>query len=132
MKNNKICTFDYDNTLELPEVQDYARRLMAQGVDVRIVTSRCDELHLNDSLQHPNNSDLYQTALALHIPIYDIYFTNNQLKARYFEGVESVIWHLDNDIVEINAINDYQGIQVTGILLEEGWEHYCNKLLNFE
>lgn len=128
----KIVTFDYDYTLELPEVQDYARHLMAHGIDVRIVTSRWDELHLKETLKYPDNSDLYQTAMALHIPLEEIYFTNDHLKADYFDGVESVIWHLDNNLHEINAINLSQDSQVVGILLEDGWMEKCNELLNFE
>jgi len=38
-------SFDFDGTLEQKEVQEYAKQLLEEGIEVWVVTTRWDENH---------------------------------------------------------------------------------------
>jgi len=48
-------SFDFDGTLEFKNVQDYAKQLLDEGVEVWVVTTRWDENHKH---KYPQNATL--------------------------------------------------------------------------
>jgi len=123
----KIVSFDFDNTLSRLDVQDYAKELIDRGFDVYIVTSRYDELHKHKYNKNPSNDDLYLVSDKLGIPKHKIRFTCMEDKASYLSGTQ-VVWHLDDDHVELNLIN--KNTSVRGISVNSSsYKAKCNKLL---
>ena len=47
----KKVSFDYDGTLALPSVEEFAKELVEQGYDVWVVTSRVGDDDLENSFQ---------------------------------------------------------------------------------
>jgi len=64
-----IITIDFDGTLDREDVQKYAKRLIMDGHDVFILTSRYDDLHAHNYTLNPQNKDLYDVAYSLNIHI---------------------------------------------------------------
>jgi hypothetical protein len=127
MIEKKIVTFDFDSTLSRKDVQDYAFSLINKGIDVWVLTSRYDELHKHKYRHNPTNEDLYKVTDKLKIPRDKIRFTCMRDKAEYLFGT-NVIWHLDDDFVELNIINretNTIGISVLG----SNYKSKCNKIL---
>jgi len=112
-------SFDFDETLDNENIQKYALKLIKDGFDVHIVTSRPSFML--------NNVDLYKIAKKLSIKDENIHFTDYIPKYKFFEKNEDFIFHIDNDHAEIFEINFYT--KTKGILFEEFWEENCNKLL---
>ena len=130
MSEGKIVTFDFDSTLSRQDVQDYAYSLIKKGFDVWVLTSRYDELHKHKYRHNPTNDDLYKVTDKLGIPRWKIRFTCMRDKAEYLFGTD-VIWHLDDDFVELNNINRETktiGISVIG----SKYKSKCNRLLGIE
>ena len=124
---SKIVTFDFDSTLSRPDVQEYARQLIKRGIEVYVLTSRFDELHKHKYPSNPTLDDLYKVTDKLGITRDRIRFQCMRNKSEYLEGT-NVIWHLDDDWVELNYINketDVKGISCIG----GGWKQKCEKLL---
>jgi len=120
-------SFDFDSTLDKPHVQDYAISLIERGIDVYVITSRYDELHKHKYPHSGTNDDLYKVTKKLEIPRWKIRFTCMLLKSEYIDGT-NLLWHLDDDWVELNHINretDTKGISVTG----GGWKNKCERLI---
>lgn len=123
----KIVTFDFDDTLTLKVVQDYVKTLIILGVEVYVLTSRYDELHKHRFPHNPTNNDLYKIINKVGIDINKIRFQCMRPKHEYLYN-SNVIWHLDDDFIEIEEINsktDTIGIDVS----IKGWKDKCDKLL---
>ena len=123
----KTITFDFDSTLSRQDVQDYAFSLIKKGFDVWVLTSRYDELHKHLYRHNPTNDDLYKVTDKLGIERTKILFTCMNAKADYLFNT-NVIWHLDDDWVELNQINKQTktiGISVVG----GNYKSKCNKIL---
>ena len=124
-----IVSFDFDGTLSLPGVQEYAKELMLKGVDVWVITSRFDELHKHLYQQHPTNDDLYSVCDYMGIPLRKIIFTNMELKAEYLANT-NVLWHLDDDIVELGAIRDSR-LKTKAVSVNcKFWKSECNQIIS--
>lgn len=126
----KIVTFDFDNTLSHKIVQDFAISLILKGIEVFVLTSRYDELHKHKYTHNPTNEDLYKITDRLGICRSKIRFQCMRDKAEYLLGT-NVIWHLDDDIFEVESINrstNTKGIDVT----KKGWKKECKNLLGIE
>ena len=122
-----IVTFDFDSTLSRQDVQDYATSLIKKGFDVWVLTSRYDELHKHKYRHNPTNEDLYYVTDKLEIPRWKIKFTCMRDKAEYLFG-SNVLWHLDDDFVELNNIN--RETNTIGIsVVASSYKSKCNKLL---
>jgi hypothetical protein len=123
----KIVTFDFDKTLSRKDVQDYARSLLSKGIDIWVLTSRYDDLHIHKYLHKGTNDDIYSVVDELCIPRDKIRFTCMRYKFEYLEGT-NVILHLDDDYIELNMINrltSTKGISV----VSSNYKQKCNKLL---
>jgi hypothetical protein len=126
-----IVTFDFDSCLSRPDVQEYAAQLIAEGVNVWIVTSRFDDLHVHlqwQGLEYGNN-DLFRVADKLGITRDKIRFTNMVSKSMFLINTK-VIWHLDDDNIELNEIRDNKQLKTIGIQVNSGmWKQKCQRLL---
>jgi len=120
-------SFDFDDTLDIDVVGDYAKELIERGVEVWVTTSRMDNIRGN-----PNwNDDLFSRVFECKIPITNIHFTNEEWKAKYMARVGTdFIWHLDNDWQEIDNIKA-ANLSVVGITNfgNEDWRAQCEELL---
>lgn len=126
-------SIDFDGTLSRKDVQNYAKFVMDNGIDVWIVTSRLHEKNA-DNLQW--NDDLYEVAENLGIPKSKIHFMNYSIffdDKSYFLKDHDFVLHLDDIFTESNSINKVckktKGITVFG---NSTWKRKCNRLLNLE
>lgn len=125
-----IVSVDFDKTLTRPDVQEYVKELLARGVDVWVVTSRYDDLHIHryEPENNFNNDDLWKLVDEIGIPRNRVRFTNMEWKVEYLMGT-NVIWHLDDnprELFEIKAMN----LKTIGIQVEAGsWKNKCERLL---
>lgn len=124
-------SFDFDETLSRPEIQEYAKELVEKGVEVWIVTTRCDRTSRFCNPEyfnfHGNTwSEVHEVALKLGIPIKRVIFTNYQFKHTFFENNKDFVWHLDDNPYE------FRGIQLLGIAAIDSfgnWKAKCERLL---
>lgn len=118
-------SFDFDSTLSMRLVQDYAQSLLKRGFEVWVCTSRfCDEKCLIEG----DNDDLWEVVDRLGIPRERVHFTDKEEKDTFFKD-KDFIMHLDDDWVTINCINrntPTRGISVYGT---SGWKKKCEKIL---
>jgi hypothetical protein len=125
-----IVTVDFDSTLSREDVQEYVKELISKGIEVWIVTSRYDDLHSYRYPLNPQNKEVYEIAKKVGIPLHNIRFTLMEDKSKYLYMTKA-IWHLDDDIIEINNML-YDQCKTVGIHIEEeNWKEKCNSLLNF-
>ena len=99
MINTMRVSFDFDDTLDRPDVQHFAEQLHKAGYQVWIVTSRTsNERAGNDTW----NNDLFFVAECLGIK--NIHFCNLQPKRKFFED-NDFLFHLDDDIDDVQDIS---------------------------
>jgi hypothetical protein len=103
-------SFDFDSTLDRRDVQQFAKKLINDGFEVWIVTSRTSLEHAKENLDQwsinrveKSNLKLFRVADNLGIKREHIHFTNHQLKVEFLEG-KDFIFHLDDDSEELLAI----------------------------
>ena len=100
---NKNISFDFDGTLERPEIQAIARKLKLRNT-IWIITRR----FLDES------EDVYKVADELGIPRTRIIFTNGRWKYQVMRGM-NIDYHFDDKLDEINQIEKWtktKGIKV--------------------
>ena len=99
-------SFDFDSTLDRPSVQDFAKELVNDGVEVWIVTSRCTTEYATEKGWHwvdKQNRKLFRVADNIGIKQEHIIFTNHVSKSEFIKG-KDFIFHLDDDSDELIAI----------------------------
>ena len=125
-----IVSFDFDGTLSRPDVQEYAKFLIDQGVEVRVTTTRYDEMHAHkygDDYPHTQD-DLWEVVDRLGIPRQHVRYTNMEWKHWYLNGT-AFIFHLDDNTHEF-AHARYNSCKVPMIQVNSGtWQRKCNGLL---
>ena len=126
---SKIVSFDYDDTLTLPHVNDYARELINKGVDVWITTYRYSpEYSFSRGVVDTMSNDIFKGVEELGLSSDKIIFTNRKSKTLYLP--KECIWHLDDFEDGINVINNDPNIKCKGVwLYEDNWKEMCEKLL---
>lgn len=123
-------SFDFDGTLSRPDVQQYAAELIRRGLNVWVVTARFDENHQYRYQNNPANTDLWAVTDALKILPQQVRFQNMRPKAEYLEGTR-IIWHLDDDPVELSQMQKSTCCSVVGIsVLSGGWQQKCERALS--
>ena len=125
--DKKIVTFDFDSTLSTILVQDFAKSLISKGIEVYVLTSRYDELTKHNYLLNPRNEDLYKVIDRIGIDRTKIRFQCMRPKAEYLFNTK-VIWHLDDDGVEVEEINSQTNTKGIDVTLK-GWKKQCLELL---
>ena len=100
-------SFDYDDTLSRVEVEEYAKRLVAEGHQVWIVTARPSEEHLKMTFkggEKPDwNREVFEAAGRIGIPNERIKFMNYTDKIEFLRG-NGFTFHLDDDGYELYQI----------------------------
>lgn len=126
----KKISFDFDSTLSRDDVQKFAKELINLGFDVWVVTSRFssnEAERLNWWWISQNNQELYNTTQRLGIPDDNVVFTNMSDKIDYLKN-KDFLFHLDDDMIEIDLINE-SGDSCKGIWVElENWKELCGNL----
>ena len=90
----EICvSFDFDGTLSLPSVQEYAAELIRNGFNVSIITTRHSK-YLNQDL----------VRIKEKLGIDKLIYTNGEDKHYFMDGIDL---HFDNDDREIRLIGQY-------------------------
>lgn len=125
------ASFDFDGTLSDILVQRIVPLVQRAGFDVYIVTSRYDTQTAIEKFggKRFSNDPLFQVAKSLDIPKQNIIFTNMKDKADFFKKNSGFIFHLDDDEIEVNLINNQT--KVLGILKDDEnyWIDETMKLL---
>lgn len=123
-------SFDFDGTLSRADVQEYAAELIAQGVDVRVTTTRYDDMHIHKyGGDFPNIlDDLWEVVDRLGVPRHKVRFTNMEWKYTYLKGTP-FIFHLDDNEQEFNHAR-YESCSVPMVQVNtNSWKQKCNRLL---
>jgi hypothetical protein len=115
-------SFDFDSTLSVDVVEDYAKRLVDEGNEVWIVTSRS---HADDLVY---NGDLYDCAERIGILKEHIHFCYSKDKSEFLKD-KGFLWHLDDDCYELYLIRT--DTDVFPIWRKEGndWGGMCSDLI---
>lgn len=118
-------SFDFDDTLDKPKVQEYAKELIDKGIEVHIVTSRLSDEQALPSINW--NKDLFEVSDRLGIKRENIHFTPYDLKYIFFINNPGFIWHLDDSFYELIKFKKCktQGISVN----KSSYIHKCNRLI---
>lgn len=110
MENKGKVSIDFDSTLDRSDVQRFAKKLINDGFEVWIVTSRTSLEYAKENLDQlsinrveKSNLKLFRVADNLGIKREHIHFTNHQLKVEFLED-KNYIFHLDDDSEELLAI----------------------------
>lgn len=123
-----IVSFDFDSTLSRKDVQEYAKQLIERGIDVWVVTSRYDELHKHRYPHNPTNDDLWEVVDELNIPRWKVRFTCMESKSLYLLYTD-VIWHLDDDSVELAEIRYNKCTTVAISVKSSSWKQKCERYI---
>lgn len=92
-------SFDFDNTLTQPDVQDFVRYCIDRNLSVWIITAR------NGGLYDTHNKDLYTVVTKLNIDPNKVIFMNHDDKYKFVSD-KQFLFHLDDDFLEIELINE--------------------------
>jgi len=127
MKMNKKLkvSFDFDSTLSKIEIQEYALSLIENGIEVHIVTDRFEET----SNCAYSNDYLFDVAKKLGICKDNIHFMNMTDKYKFFIKKTDFIWHLDDDDIAMEFINDETDVMCIHNDITIDWKEICNKVL---
>lgn len=96
-------SFDFDSTLTVDVVYDLAEKLIGEGHEVWLVTSRFEKTDSSGNIV--NNDDLFDLAWELGIPKERIHFCNMKDKYVFLEN-KGFLWHLDDDEVELSLLRE--------------------------
>lgn len=130
-------SFDFDGTLgEFPKLQEYAKELVNKGIEVWIVTRRFEKIEDYNALfcevygitnLKAQHEYLFTVAKKCGIPMEHVHYTNMQDKYKYFYENKDFLWHIDDDLVELNEINEFTTTKA--IYVKDMWKSLCNKLI---
>ena len=127
-------SFDFDSTLDRPSVQEFAKELVNDGIEVWIVTSRCTAEYATEKGWHwvdEQNHKLFKIADNIGIKREHIIFTNHVSKSEFIKG-KNFIFHLDDDSDElIEILNSKDPCKPINVNHFE-WEYDCRKLVEIE
>lgn len=136
-------SFDADGTfLEYYKIRQFAKKLVEDGHEVWIVTARYKDIanytrqfcamYEIDNVEK-QHADLFVKAKWCGIPFDRIHFCDMNPKAEFFLQEQNenrpFLWHLDDDRVEVDDINEYT--KTIGINVKKcgNWRVVCNNLI---
>jgi hypothetical protein len=126
-------SFDYDGTMSLPHVEEFAKELVKKGYEVWVVTSRVGDDDLENSFQpwkKPNwNDDLWGSCERIGIPKSQVKFTYLVDKIEFLKG-KDYLFHLDDDLHELIAILDSKDSCKPLNVGHFEWKENCLEILN--
>lgn len=124
-------SFDFDGTLSELEVQEFAKNLANKGIEVWIITARIDNETGKKNNWHwieNQNKSVFEIAKHCLIKSKNIKFTSMCDKIEFIKG-KDFIFHLDDDIYEIDLINNSSD-KCKGIyMLDNNWKQKCLNLI---
>jgi hypothetical protein len=124
-------SFDFDGTLRLPSVQQYAKSLVEAGHEVWIVTTRTtteDIIARGWHWSKDQNIILFEIAEACGILKENIVFTDHQDKIHFLKG-KGFAFHIDDDPDELMYIIE-SGDPCRPVNVDHfEWKETCNNLL---
>jgi hypothetical protein len=131
-------SFDFDSTLDRKDVQQFAKELVNDGIEVWIVTSRMSIEYTKANLDQftinrvdKANHKLFRIADNLGIKREHIHFTNAQFKINFLAN-QNFLFHLDDDPDElIEILNSKDPCKPINANHFE-WEYDCRKLVEIE
>jgi len=127
-------SFDFDSTLDRPDVRRFAKELVSEGVEVWIVTSRRSnedaalvDPWVKDRI-YKSNKKLFRVADNVGIKRKHIIFTN------FVDKIESIkdngfIFHLDDDVDELMLIRNSDDTCIPINVNHFEWELDCKEAL---
>lgn len=118
-------SFDFDGTLDKPSMQEYARELIAKGVDVYIVTGRLSDAN---APAEGYNDDLYDIAAYVGIERKRIRFMDFVEKYHYFRN-RNFVWHIDDHWTTVGLINRFTNTRGITLSARNNWRKECNEEL---
>lgn len=121
---NKV-SFDFDQTLDNTEVQEYAKELLNKGFDVWICTSR---LEPSKAPTHNWNDDLFLIAEKCGIKRDKIIFTNYEDKSVLLKD-NGFIFHLDDDVIALSFIRTDTDIAPVSMYKNKLWREQCDNAI---
>lgn len=126
-------SFDYDGTIALPHVEEFAKELVNKGYEVWVVTSRLGDDDLDRDF-HPNqkpnwNKDLWESCERIGIPKDRVMFTKYADKIEFLEG-KDYLFHLDDDLYELIAIMESKDSCQPLNVGHFEWKENCLEVLN--
>ncbi len=117
-------SFDFDDTLDRKDVQEYARDLIRRGYNVIVCTARLQTYPTMPDA----NIDLYLVTEALGITT--IIYSGGGDKFEFLDLLPyNIVWHLDDDPDELTMLNKYTDIRGISVYNTTGWKAKCEKLL---
>ena len=128
--NNKIkLSFDFDGTLSLPSVEEFAKELIEQGYSVYITTSRVnDSTSYQPWIDSESNKDIWELCDRIGLNKYNVNFTAHDDKINFLRG-KNFLFHLDDDIYElIEIMNDIDTVNPLNVGHSD-WKLNCLELL---
>ena len=99
-------SFDFDSTLDRKDVQQFAKELINDGIEIWIVTSRCTTEYATEKGWHwvdKQNRKLFRVADNIGIKREHIMFTNHVSKSEFLAN-QNFLFHLDDDPDELIEI----------------------------
>lgn len=124
-------SFDYDNTLSRKDIQSLAQRLISEGHNIFIVTTRLD--NLRKTKYKNTNNDILHTVKRLGINPLNVIFTNQLPKHTFFVYADIQIHVDDNpkEVMGINSITNTKAFLTDYPDLEKRIKEYLTELENF-
>lgn len=122
-------SFDFDSTLSRKAVQKFAKELMQEGYEVHIVTSRYEDpmRYADPRISETGHRDMFRVCHYLNIPRERIHFTNMKDKYNFFLTNSDFLFHLDDDIKEIETINAHTSVRGVLCDFKSGWKDNLKK-----
>lgn len=138
--NRKKVSFDFDNTLSLLHIQEYAKLLVEKEIELWIVTRRYDDTnkYTQDFLKiigvtadnlEKEHQYLFEVANKLGIPKERIIFMNMNPKYLFFKDNPDFVWHLDDDWSENAHITDFTSVKSITWVGNRRWQEECSRFL---
>lgn len=125
-------SFDFDNTLSRHSVQEFATKLVYEGHEVWIVTSRYSEEGAPEKLKNnvrESNVDVFEVAEDCGIDLNHIHFTNLGFKVDFLAD-NNFIFHVDDDVSELFEIRNHETTCVPINVDFLSWEEECLNIIN--
>ena len=110
-------SFDFDSTLDRPDMQRLCKMFQKIGAEIFITTSR-KSFYQNREI---DNKEVFELAEKLNISKKNIKFTEGEDK---FLFVENFDIHFDDDGEEIYLINEWPKGRCIGFLFEENYNRH--------
>ncbi len=116
-------SFDFDDTLSIPLVQDYCKSLIDIGIDVYVITYRCNEFNNVKLL----NLDLYEVTDRLGISRDKVILTCYKPKYEAMKEL-GISCHIDDCDYTISEIEE-EGLKAIDV--KKGIDHIKSKVNDY-